>query len=101
MPWEVASGPTWWLLLPHVLVVIDRAGDEPYDQSVAYLLDRPGATFTCRAIRLPLWESVYQRRMRATELTVSTPSFAMQALPDCGFLCRCDSPPGSSVRSPA
>jgi hypothetical protein len=44
-PWEVATWPSWRLLLPHVLTVVDHATEEPEEESadyITYLLDRAG-----------------------------------------------------------
>ena len=45
-PWEVATWPTWRLLLPHVLAVVDHASDDPDEESaddITYLLDKAGS----------------------------------------------------------
>ena len=42
-PWEVATWPTWRLLLPHVLAVVDHATDDPDEESaddITYLLEQ-------------------------------------------------------------
>jgi hypothetical protein len=68
-PSEVATWPTWRLLLPHVLAVGARAGDDPDEESaddISYLLDRAGAYLYWQGqahAALPLWERVYQRHL--------------------------------------
>ena len=65
-PWEVATWPTWRLLLPHVLAVVDHATDDPDEESaddITYLLDKAGSYYWQGQSRaaLPLWERVHQR----------------------------------------
>ncbi len=68
-PWEVATWPTWRLLLPHVLAVVDHATDDPDEESaddITYLLDRAGIYLHWQGqsrAALPLWERVHQRRL--------------------------------------
>lgn len=40
-PWEVAAWPSWRLLLPHVLAVVDRGSDDPDEESADYILRCP------------------------------------------------------------
>jgi tetratricopeptide (TPR) repeat protein len=68
-PWKVESWPTWRLLLPHVLAVVDHAREEQEEESgddIFYLLDRAGWYLHWQGqsrAALPLWERVYQRRL--------------------------------------
>jgi tetratricopeptide (TPR) repeat protein len=69
-PREVATWPTWRLLLPHVLTVVDHATDEPSEESadhITYLLDRAGSYLYWQGqyrAALPLWERVHKRQVR-------------------------------------
>jgi hypothetical protein len=66
-PWEVDAWPTWRLLLPHVLAVVDHASDDPDEESaddITYLLDRAGAYLHWQGqspAALPLFERVHHR----------------------------------------
>jgi len=71
-PWMVDSWPSWRLLLPHVLAVVDHAREEPDEESgddIFYLLDKAGWYLHWQGqsrAALPLWERVYQRRLSRT-----------------------------------
>ena len=68
-PQEVAAWPTWRLLLPHVLAVVDHGGDDPSRESaddINYLLKKAGSYLHWRGqprAALPLFERVHQRRL--------------------------------------
>jgi tetratricopeptide (TPR) repeat protein len=68
-PWEVATWPTWRLLLPHVLAVVEYATDDLGEESaddVTYLLDKAGNYLYRQGqyrAALPLWERVHRRRL--------------------------------------
>jgi tetratricopeptide (TPR) repeat protein len=66
-PWEVATWPTWRLLLPHVLAVIDHANEDPDQESaandIAQLLEMTASNLYWHGqwgAALPLWERAYQ-----------------------------------------
>jgi tetratricopeptide (TPR) repeat protein len=71
-PWKVDSWPSWRLLLPHVLAVVDHAGEGPDEESgddIFYLLDKAGWYLHWQGqsrAALPLWERVHQRRLSHT-----------------------------------
>lgn len=69
-PWEVATWPTWRLLLPHVLAVVDRQSDGPdgyaADDITYYLLKKATSYLYSQGqpqLSLSLSERVYQRRL--------------------------------------
>jgi hypothetical protein len=68
-PRDVATWPTWQLLLPHVLAVVDRGSDNLDEESaddLTHLLDRAAGYLYWRGqygAALPLWERAYQRRL--------------------------------------
>jgi hypothetical protein len=68
-PWEVGSWPTWRLLLPHVLTVVEHAIGEPDEGSAAditYLLGRAWNYLHSQGqpqVALPLAERLYQPRL--------------------------------------
>ena len=70
--WEVSAWPIWQQLLPHVLTVLeshpdDEDADDEVTEAINYLLSRAAAyqqwRGAPRAAR-PLWERLYQRRLR-------------------------------------
>jgi tetratricopeptide (TPR) repeat protein len=68
-PWEVATWPTWRLLLPHVLVVVEHGTDDPDEESagdITYLLNKAGIYLHSQGqsrAALPLFERVHERRL--------------------------------------
>ena len=68
-PWEVAAWPTWRLLLPHVLAVVENGRDDPDEESadnINYLLDKAGIYLRWRGqlrAALPLSERAYRHRL--------------------------------------
>ena len=95
-PWEVSTWPIWQQLLPHVLTVAqphDEHGeddeDDEDDEAINYLLYRAAAYQQWRgALRAarPLWERLYQRRLRGGEADTRTRSKPPEAS---GNSCAC------------
>jgi tetratricopeptide (TPR) repeat protein len=68
-PWEVPTWPTWRLLLPHVLAVVDHATYDPDEESadnITYLRNKAGTYLEWQGqwrAALPLWEQVHQHHL--------------------------------------
>jgi hypothetical protein len=68
-PWEVATWPTWRLLLPHVLAIVDHASDDLDEEpagDITYLLEKAGSYLHWQGqsrAALPLSERVYERHL--------------------------------------